>query len=77
MIKNITKFIDTLVSNILCLSKAKQSKAKQSKAKQSKANKRTLCQWKEVQLFSNCTFDRKESEGLSLCSSLFRGAFLC
>ena len=72
MIKNITKFIDTLVSNILCLSKAKQSKAKQSKA-----NKRTLCQWKEVQLFSNCTFDRKESEGLSLCSSLFRGAFLC
>ena len=36
MIKNIKKFIDTLVSNILCLSKAKQSKAKQSKAKQSK-----------------------------------------
>lgn len=34
--------------------------------------------WKEVQLFSNCTsFYRKESEGLSLCSSLFRGAFLC
>ena len=31
MIKNIKKFIDTLVSNILCLSKAKQSKAKQSK----------------------------------------------
>ena len=30
MIKNITKFIDTLVSNILCLSKAKQSKAKQT-----------------------------------------------
>ena len=26
MIKNIKKFIDTLVSNILCLSKAKQSK---------------------------------------------------
>ena len=72
MIKNITKFIDTLVSNILCLSKAKQSKAKQSKA-----NKRTLCQWKGVQLFSNCTFDRKESEGLSLCSLFNRGAFLC
>lgn len=34
--------------------------------------------WKEVQLFSNCTFDRKESEGLNcLCSSLIRGAFLC
>lgn len=37
--------------------------------------------WKEVQLFSNCTFYiRKESEGLNLCS-LFdlknRGAFLC
>lgn len=67
MIKNIKKFIDTLVSNILCLSKAKQSKA----------NKRTLCQWKGVQLFSNCTFDRKESEGLSLCSLFNRGAFLC
>lgn len=26
MIKNIKKLIDTLVSNILCLSKAKQSK---------------------------------------------------
>ena len=70
MIKNIKKFIDTLVSNILCLSKAKQSKAKQSKA-----NKRTLCQWKEVQ-FSDCTFDRKESEGLSLCS-LFNRGVLC
>ena len=64
--KKIKKLIDTLVSNILCLSKAKQSKA----------NKRTLCQWKEVQ-FSDCTFDRKESEGLSLCSLFNRGAFLC
>ena len=34
--------------------------------------------WKEVQLFSNCTSNhRKEGEGLSLCSSLVRGAFLC
>ena len=32
--------------------------------------------WKEVQLFSNCTFDRKESEGLSLCSLFDRGV-LC
>ena len=29
--KKFKKIIDTLVSNILCLSKAKQSKAKQSK----------------------------------------------
>lgn len=33
--------------------------------------------WKEVQLFSNCTFNRKESEGLGLCSLFNRGAFLC
>ena len=33
--------------------------------------------WEGVQLFSNCTFDRKESEGLSLCSLFNRGAFLC
>lgn len=60
--KKIKKLIDTLVSNILCLSKA---------------NKCILCQWKEVQLFSNCTFNIKKSEGLNLCSSLIRGAFLC
>ena len=66
--KKIEKLIDTLVSNILCLSKQASKQA----------SKQTyLCLRKEVQLFSNCTFDRKESEGLSLCSSLIRGAFLC
>lgn len=42
--------------------------------------KSILENWKEVQLFSNCTFYvRKESEGLNLCSLfiLNRGALLC
>lgn len=63
--KKIKKIIDTLVSNILHLSKQASKQAN------------ILMLRKEVQLFSNCTFDRKESEGLSLCSSLVRGAFLC
>lgn len=64
--KKIKKIIDTIVSNILHLSKQASKQA----------NILMLIR-KEVQLFSNCTFDRKESEGLSLCSSLVRGAFLC
>ena len=69
--KKIKKIIDTLVSNILCLSKQASKQA----------SKQTyLCLRKGVQLFSNCTSSRKESEGLNLCS-LFdlknRGAFLC
>lgn len=64
--KKIKKIIDTIVSNILCLSKQASKQAN------------ILMLRKEVQLFSNCTsIYRKESEGLSLCSSLVRGAFLC
>ena len=73
--KKIKKLIDRTVRIVLSLNETKRNETKRT----------TICSkienWKEVQLFSNCTFYvRKESEGLDLCS-LFdlknRGAFLC
>ena len=67
--KKIKKLIDSIVQFVLSLNETKRNEQQYAQ------------KWKEVQLFSNCTFYvRKESEGLNLCS-LFdlknRGAFLC
>ena len=73
--KKIKKLIDIVVRFVLSLNETKRNETKRT----------TICSkiknWKEVQLFSNCTSSYgKESEGLDLCS-LFdlknRGAFLC
>ena len=78
--KKIKKLIDRTVRIVLSLNETKRNETKRNETKRT-----TICSkienWKEVQLFSNCTFYvRKESEGLDLCS-LFdlknRGAFLC
>lgn len=71
--KKIKKLIDSIVQFVLSLNETKRNETNNNMLKNRK--------WKEVQLFSNCTFYvRKESEGLNLCS-LFnlknRGAFLC
>ena len=67
------KILDTIFRFGVSLNETKRNETKRT----------TICSkiknWKEVQLFSNCTsIRRKESEGLNLCS-LFdlknRGAF--
>ena len=78
------KVLDTIFRFSVSLNETKRNETKRNETKRNETKRTTICpkikNWKEVQLFSNCTFyDRKESEGLNLCSLfiLNRGAFLC
>ena len=77
--KKIKKILDTIFRFGVSLNETKRNETKRNETKRT-----TICSknqnWKEVQLFSNCTSShRKESEGLNLCSLfiLNRGALLC